>query len=508
MEYKSQKQKETQAAASEAAWKERAAAAAKAFSAGRYSVAATEYEFALREAEVFGSKDARLAATLNNLAGAYAAQGRSHEAEQMYGLALELREAIAGPASPQLAQTLNNLAALYASRRKFEDAEKAYRRALEITESSAREENLPLAATLNNLALLYKNQGRFEEALLLFQRALRIGLKVLGAAHPFIATGMNNFGAICVAQEKHAEGEAFFKQALAIKEKALGPRHPEVATILNNIADLYCVSGRRLEAKPLYERILGIDEETLGPSHSEVAADLAQLGSVCQAQGDNAEAGRHYRRALDIRESIFGHGHPLVAQIQDKLNALSQDLGQAAPVPASTSEPVKAEAPAGLLLATGAEPGLTRPAAAQSLSELADRCVHDARWLDAEKLYRRELEIEQSVAGPDAACTGATLNNCGCAVKAQGNRTGSALLFQASLSVWLNSKAGMASIAAMALNNLAALSAESGRYSQAESFYRQSAEMRKGLSEDLRNNTQPWLAIAANLASLRDSHGG
>jgi tetratricopeptide (TPR) repeat protein len=302
-----------------------------AYEKGQYGEAIREYKAALDQAESFGFKDPRFAATLNQLGEVFRAQGRYEEAEPLFRQALTLQEQTFGPRNHQVAKTLNNLAALYTAQGKLAEAEKQCRRAIQIQEALLGPNNASLGASLNNLALLAKSQGRYADAVPLFQRALRIWLEALGADHSLIATSLNNFGTICHTLGRYAEAEALFKHSLNIKERELGSQHPEVATILNNLAELCCAQRRYDEAKLLSRRVLAIDTACWGADHVEVAADLNHLGSIYEAEGNYDEAEHFYQRALAIRQKALPADDPLLAKSIAKLRDLHQAQGRPEP---------------------------------------------------------------------------------------------------------------------------------------------------------------------------------
>jgi tetratricopeptide (TPR) repeat protein len=77
-----------------------------------------------------------VAASLNNLAQLYQAQGRYADAEPHYKRALAIYEKALGPDHPNLAASLNNLAELYRAQGRYADAEPLYKRALAIKEKA------------------------------------------------------------------------------------------------------------------------------------------------------------------------------------------------------------------------------------------------------------------------------------------------------------------------------------------------------------------------------------
>lgn len=478
------------------AWQKSYDAGMKSFASGNYAEAAERFETARKDAEPYGSQDARFLLTLNALAGAYSALGQHTEAGRIYTQALSLQEAASGPHSAALARTLNGLGTLYSATGRLDDAEASYRRALKVQEGPGGSEDLGLATTLNNLAILYKAQRRFPEALSLFERAMRIALKVSGPDHQFVATALNNVGSICLETGRHGQAEALFKQALEIKERVHGSHHPEVATVLNNLGDLYCASGRPEEARPVYARVLAMDELVYGANHLEVAADLMQLGSACQACGDAGAAREHYHRALDIRQVSLGAHHALTEEAKEKVDQLPGFKRSAA---APSAEAVNSRPGGELITAGAAERGVGRPAAAQSLCELAERCARERRWTEAERIYGRELEIERSVAGSSAASVSATLNNIGCVRYRQGGAEQAAAFFQESLGAWLGSAKPLNALAAIALNNLAVLCAARSRFAEAKSLYARSLQIETDPSP---SDGGRWAMVAANLAAL------
>ncbi len=93
-------------------WNTLNAAGIEAYQRGDYAEAEQQWRAALKEAEGFGPQDPRLAASLNNLAELYHAQGRYAEAEPFYERALAIWEKVLGPDHPHVAKGLENSAAL------------------------------------------------------------------------------------------------------------------------------------------------------------------------------------------------------------------------------------------------------------------------------------------------------------------------------------------------------------------------------------------------------------
>jgi tetratricopeptide (TPR) repeat protein len=104
-----------QAPAQSASWQSAHNAAVAAYQAGDYAAAEAYLLTALNQAEHFGRRDPRLAATLNDLALTHFRQGKYAEAEPLHQRALQMRERIYGSEHPKVAAILNDLGFLYAA---------------------------------------------------------------------------------------------------------------------------------------------------------------------------------------------------------------------------------------------------------------------------------------------------------------------------------------------------------------------------------------------------------
>src|SRR4051812_47495971 len=92
----------------EAEWEAHSRAGMAAFQRGDYRMAGARFQQAVKEAEAFGQRDARLGASLNNLANAYRLQRRFVDAEPLYRRSLAIRESTLGPEHEQVGETLTS----------------------------------------------------------------------------------------------------------------------------------------------------------------------------------------------------------------------------------------------------------------------------------------------------------------------------------------------------------------------------------------------------------------
>jgi tetratricopeptide (TPR) repeat protein len=132
---------------------------------------------ALKEAELFGEDDARLALSLNNLAAIYHEEGKYTMAEPLYQRALDIKVRLHADPHPDIALNHHNLAVLYSARRMYPVAEKHYKIALEMKETLYGKDSSELLNTLGYYAQLMKVQNRLIDKQLIESRMKEIAAK-------------------------------------------------------------------------------------------------------------------------------------------------------------------------------------------------------------------------------------------------------------------------------------------------------------------------------------------
>jgi CHAT domain-containing protein/tetratricopeptide (TPR) repeat protein len=196
-----------------------------------------------------------VAASLNNLAELYRAQGRYADAAPLYERSLVILEKTLGPGHPDVARALNNLAELYTRQGRYADAEALFKRSLTIRETLG-PDHPDVAQSLNNLAGLYRRQGRYADAEPLYKRSLAIRENALSSSHPDVAESLNNLALLYEDQGRYPDAEPLLKRALAINEKTLPSDHLHVQSVLDDLAEHYRREGRYADAVPLVQKTI------------------------------------------------------------------------------------------------------------------------------------------------------------------------------------------------------------------------------------------------------------
>jgi len=247
------------------------------------------------------------AIVLNNLGELLRITGRYAEAELTINQALEISEAIGGPALAEAGAELDNLAVVYRTLGDLVKAEAFALLAAPMVNDSEMSANRLL------LASIYVEERRFQDAEpLLLEAAASGDARTALTADIVLAT-------TALAQDNLAQGEAYARRALDLAQRTLPPNHPAIAMALNDLAQACRSQGRYLEAEKRYREAIALWESTLGPKHPDLAKGLLGLAALYHERQRDGGAETLYRRAIRILEQAFGDTAPQVLSARAEL---------------------------------------------------------------------------------------------------------------------------------------------------------------------------------------------
>jgi tetratricopeptide (TPR) repeat protein len=174
----------------------------------------------------------------------------------------------------------------------------------------------------------------------------------------------NQAGTDASEREQYDQAEKNWVEALKIAE-GFGSDDLRLATSLNSLAGLYFYQEKYVAAEPLYKRALPILEKGLGVNHSEVIATAHHLAVAYHAQKKHVEAEPLYKRVLASDES--------------DLNSVGEGYLDEGP---RLWEVFAAHV-------------------ATDLNELAELYIAQAKYAEAEPLFRKALPIMEKALGPE-----------------------------------------------------------------------------------------------------------
>ena len=256
--------------------------------------------------EALGENDARVAISLNNLAGAKHGLGDYTGAEEGFRAALEIRKRALGPDHPDVATSHANVATAASAIGKLDEAQRDYETGLGILVRAFGDDHPLVATTTHNLGIVHLQRGELEKAEELFVRGLEIRRRVLPPDHPHMAVSLSTLSAALMPQKKFDEAIEALEGALEIQTKVLGPDHPDLAATLNNLGNAYFQLAQYERSLELHRRNVAVREAGLGPDHPKVAMSLANLGRTLSALHRGKEAVAALERARAIQDGVEG----------------------------------------------------------------------------------------------------------------------------------------------------------------------------------------------------------
>ena len=186
--------------------------------------------------------------------------------------------------------------------RKFLEAEDTLVKALKGAERFGTDDPR-VAACLNGLGLLYQMRGNGEAAEPLFNKALAILQKRLGPTDLAVGKAYFNLGEFYRTEGRLEEASAAFDHLLTIVEANQGT---ELIPAISQLALAYFLDRQYGQAEKLLRKSVELSEARFGPEDPRTARAWSDLGVVHLAAGQAAQAVVCLRRALEIREKIEG----------------------------------------------------------------------------------------------------------------------------------------------------------------------------------------------------------
>ena len=221
------------------------------------------------------------------------------KAEMLY--AKEIAEARPASDPSYLGRALHGLAGVYQQQHRYREAEHIFQDQLEAAEKSAQPNTLVHAGHMS-LALLYQDEGRFAEAETHFKAALAETERTeLFPGRGFWCATSVWLARFYVARQRYSEAEQLFQRALEIHEEDRGPAS-SLPRHLQEFAQLYEAEGKYEAAEALYRRAVGVCEQLHGATSLFAARALDDLAEFCRTRGHYAKAEQLCRRSLAIVE--------------------------------------------------------------------------------------------------------------------------------------------------------------------------------------------------------------
>src|SRR5262245_53842412 len=278
-------------------------------------------------------------------------------------------------------------------------------------------------------------------------------------------------------------------QKLAEANAALEAFAPLISTEAFAQAQAMLSRGDVLGAERKFVEIADTVREIKEKADVVEASAIFEAGKLAEERIDWRAANAHYARASRLQPSNW--------QYAQRAGELARGMGDYAAA-ASFDE-------ATLSLVTSAF-GPDARQAATALNNLAITYHSLARYVDAEPLFRRAIEINEKVLGKDHPSVATNYNNLALLLKVQGKYDHAEPLYRRAIEIDEKVLGKDHPHVAKFYNNLAGLLMAQGKYDQAEPLHRQAMEISERLSAritpTLRSATTTSLVCLCARASM------
>ncbi|RMF90510.1 MAG: tetratricopeptide repeat protein [Planctomycetota bacterium] len=201
---------------------------------------------------------------------------------------------------PRVAVVLNDLAKAYEHRDDWEKAERCYRRGLDLLGTN----HPAITAILSgNLATLYHRQHEFARAEDLYRRALSIRETTLADDVVGLADIVERYGVLCHDRRDFPRAESLFRRASALYDEA-SDHVADAARVHLLLGRLYYDRGQKEKARQSLAAALAAWESRCEPESPDFLKACWNLAEEYHARGDIDQAESLYRRVLGILENI------------------------------------------------------------------------------------------------------------------------------------------------------------------------------------------------------------
>jgi len=169
------------------------------------------------------------------------------------------------------------------------------------------------AMLLEVTARLYQNLGRYGSADSALHRALALRRNDGAPDGLEVAQALGADADALIALGKFAAADSACLQALAVQQRILGTVHPTLAVTLHQLASIAIYRGNLDAAVDYNRRALSLRVRALGANDSLTGYSRLLLGAALRRQGHLDDAEREFRAGLAVSERALGPDDPQAA---------------------------------------------------------------------------------------------------------------------------------------------------------------------------------------------------
>jgi len=221
------------------------------------------------------------------------AEGHKDEAERCFRAAVSDAELFTSR-DPRLASSLNNLADFLRLEKRYAESAPLYARAVACFQKALGRDHPLLGLALHNQASLLVEMGELELAMPAFERSLKVKTRAFGAEHEECAKTLFHMAKLCTLQKQPERAEQLYSDALSI------------ALIKDGVAGARPCRWRLQQSLVRMESSNGADAEQLHKTAVEQARAAGKpLVHVYEAYAKFLSAAGHNEPAMEMLDNAL-----------------------------------------------------------------------------------------------------------------------------------------------------------------------------------------------------------
>ncbi len=232
---------------------------------------------------------------------------------------VQLRTEALGRTHTRTLVSMNSLAVAYAAAGRSDRGRELAEEALRLLKERHGSDHPFTIGFTSNLAGNYQDEGRFDLAAPLHEEAYRLAAKHLGPNDEHTLTCMGSLGRCYTEMGTLDLALPLLKDTLRLCKTHLGEDHRNTAVSLSLLGFYYRKTEQFELAAPLFEQAMKLSRAKLGPEHPHTILYQAQLGS-CLRNPDDIDRGIEYlEEAFRLAEATYGRDHPQTLNVKSSL---------------------------------------------------------------------------------------------------------------------------------------------------------------------------------------------
>lgn len=324
------------------------------------------------------------------------------------------------------------------------------------------------ATLMETMGAVYTSLGLYDRAVSLLQSALQKRLAVHGEGSVEAARSMQRLADVMKLKAEYEPALEMYEGALEIRRSKLGTEHIQTTRTIYELADLLGRMGEYAAAEPLFVEALELQRKLIGERSPEVAQSLEGLGLNRYDQGDYDAGISLLREAVAMQRELHSGPHPDLAEAINNLGFVTEDLDESAEL--------FIEALAMKRVLYGGE---AHPEVAMGIMNVAYAMHDQARYAEAESLYRDAIEMQRALLGADHPDVAIALNNLAFLHFDKGELDEAIEMMQESLDINRRSLGDEHPLVARSLQNIGVWELASGNVESAEPRLRDALALRQ-----------------------------